>query len=207
MVEWKNQFIRSVANLDFPVHRPYHMLKEEHKNLLWHGDSDKGIHGIDHFFKMVEENQYKIQYRVMLARYRGKTTCPACKGTRLKPQALYVLVGGKSIGELVLLPIDELQVFFNQLTLTETDAAIVKRLLVEINNRISYLINVGLSYLTLNRLSNTLSGGESQRINLATSLGSSLVGSLYILDEPSIGLHSRDTDLLINVLRGSHGLR
>ena len=206
MVEWKNQFIRAVANLDFPVHRPYHMLKEEHKNLLWHGDADKGIDGIDHFFKMVEENQYKIQYRVMLARYRGKTTCPACKGTRLKPQALYVLVGGKSIGELVLLPIDELQAFFNQLALNETDAAIVKRLLVEINNRISYLINVGLSYLTLNRLSNTLSGGESQRINLATSLGSSLVGSLYILDEPSIGLHSRDTDLLINVLRALTGL-
>lgn len=201
MVEWKNQFIRSVASLDFPVHRPYHLLKEEHKELLWHGNKAKGIHGIDHFFEMVEENQYKIQYRVMLARYRGKTTCPACKGTRLKPQALYVQVGGRNIGELVLLPIDELQAFFNNLDLNVTDAAIVKRLLVEINNRISYLINVGLSYLTLNRLSNTLSGGESQRINLATSLGSSLVGSLYILDEPSIGLHSRDTDLLINVLR------
>lgn len=201
MSEWKNDFIRAVANLDFPVHRPYHMLEDKHKNLLWKGDEEKRIYGIDHFFKMVEENQYKIQYRVMLARYRGKTTCPSCKGARLKPQALYVKVGDRNIGELVMMPISELKCFFETLTLNETEQAIVKRLLVEINNRISYLMNVGLSYLTLNRLSNTLSGGESQRINLATSLGSSLVGSLYILDEPSIGLHSRDTDLLINVLR------
>lgn len=201
MSEWKADFITAVANLDFPIHRPYYALSEEHKALLWDGNIKKGINGIRYFFQMVEENQYKIQYRVMLARYRGKTTCPSCKGTRLKPQALYVKVGGKNIGELVLMPITDLKDFFNNLQLDETDEAIAKRLLTEINNRISYLLDVGLSYLTLNRLSNTLSGGESQRINLATSLGSSLVGSLYILDEPSIGLHSRDTDLLIKVLR------
>lgn len=199
MSEWKNDFIRSAHKYKFPVHRPYFELTESQKNLLWHGGD--GIYGIDDFFKMVEENLYKIQYRVMLARYRGKTTCPACKGSRLKPQALYVKVGGKSIADLVLMPITELKDFFEKLELNETETAIAKRLLTDINNRIQYLVNVGLGYLTLNRLSNTLSGGESQRINLATSLGSSLVGSLYILDEPSIGLHSRDTDLLINVLR------
>lgn len=201
MSEWKNEFIHAVMNLDFPVHRPYYALSEEQKNLLWEGDETKGIYGINRFFKMVEENQYKIQYRVMLARYRGRTTCYACKGARLKPQALYVKVAGRTIADLVLMPVSELKEFFDHLELNETDAAIAKRLLVDINNRIKYLINVGLGYLTLNRLSNTLSGGESQRINLATSLGSSLVGSLYILDEPSIGLHSRDTDLLIDVLR------
>lgn len=199
MSEWKNEFIRSAHKYKFPVHRPYFELTESQKNLLWHGGD--GIYGIDDFFKMVEENLYKIQYRVMLARYRGKTTCPACKGSRLKPQALYVKVGGKSIADLVLMPITELKDFFEKLELNETETAIAKRLLTDINNRIQYLVNVGLGYLTLNRLSNTLSGGESQRINLATSLGSSLVGSLYILDEPSIGLHSRDTDLLIKVLR------
>ncbi len=201
MSEWKNEFIHAVMNLDFPVHRPYYALSQEHKDLLWEGDSAKGIYGINHFFKMVEENQYKIQYRVMLARYRGRTTCYACKGARLKPQALYVKVTGRSIADLVLMPVSELKQFFDGLQLNETDAAIAKRLLIDINNRIKYLMDVGLGYLTLNRLSNTLSGGESQRINLATSLGSSLVGSLYILDEPSIGLHSRDTDLLISVLR------
>lgn len=201
MGEWKMAFIQAVSDLDFPVHRPYHALSEQEKTLVWEGDTSKGIYGIRHFFEMVEENQYKVQYRVMLARYRGKTTCPSCKGTRLKPQALYVKVGGKNIGELVLMPISDLKIFFAQLQLDETDTAIAKRLLVEINNRLNYLMDVGLAYLTLNRLSNTLSGGESQRINLATSLGSSLVGSLYILDEPSIGLHSRDTDLLIKVLR------
>lgn len=199
MSEWKNEFIRSADRHNFPIHRPYFELTEKEQDLLWHGA--RGLHGIDDFFKMVEENQYKIQYRVMLARYRGKTTCPACKGARLKPQALYVKVGGKTIADLVLMPITELQEFFNNLELNETDAAIAKRLLTDINIRIQYLANVGLGYLTLNRLSNSLSGGESQRINLATSLGSSLVGSLYILDEPSIGLHSRDTDLLINVLQ------
>lgn len=199
MSEWKTEFVHAADKYKFPVHRPYFELTEEEKDLLWHGAS--GLHGIDDFFKMVEDNQYKIQYRVMLARYRGKTTCPACKGARLKPQALYVKVGGLSIADLVLMPVKELSAFFKNLDLDETDAAIAKRLLVDINTRIDYLINVGLGYLTLNRLSNSLSGGESQRINLATSLGSSLVGSLYILDEPSIGLHSRDTSLLIKVLR------
>lgn len=199
MSEWKNEFIRLAHKYNFPVHRPYFELTDKERDLLWHGA--QGVSGIDDFFKMVEENLYKIQYRVMLARYRGKTICPACKGARLKPQALYVKVGGKSIADLVLMPITELREFFDHLELNETEAAIAKRLLTDINNRIQYLVNVGLGYLTLNRLSNSLSGGESQRINLATSLGSSLVGSLYILDEPSIGLHSRDTDLLINVLR------
>jgi len=199
MSEWKNEFIQSTVSRDFPIHRPYFELTDKEKDLLWHGAP--GVWGIDAFFKMLEENQYKIQYRVMLARYRGKTTCPVCKGARLKPQALYVKIGGRSIAELVLMPVTELKDFFEQLELDETDAAIAKRLLIEINNRIQFLLDVGLGYLTLNRLSNSLSGGESQRINLATSLGSSLVGSLYILDEPSIGLHSRDTDLLIKVLR------
>lgn len=198
MSEWKKEFIHAAHKYDFPIHRPYFELTDKQRNLLWHGA--KGLHGIDDFFKMVEENQYKIQYRVMLARYRGKTTCPSCKGARLKPQALYVHVGDKTIADLVLMPITELKTFFDNLQLNETDAAIAKRLLTDINVRIQYLTNVGLGYLTLNRLSNSLSGGESQRINLATSLGSSLVGSLYILDEPSIGLHSRDTDLLIKVL-------
>ncbi len=198
MSEWKNEFIHSTASRDFPIHRPYFKLTEKEKDLLWHGAP--GVMGIDAFFKMLEENQYKIQYRVMLARYRGKTTCPTCKGSRLKPQAIYVKIGGRSIADLVLMPVSELKIFFDQLELDETDAAVGKRLLTEIRNRIQFLLNVGLGYLTLNRLSNSLSGGESQRINLATSLGSSLVGSLYILDEPSIGLHSRDTDLLIKVL-------
>lgn len=199
MSEWKNEFIHAAHEYDFPIHRPYFELSDKQRDLLWHGA--KGLHGIDDFFKMVEENQYKIQYRVMMARYRGKTICPSCKGGRLKPQALYVHVEDKNIADLVLMPITELKSFFDTLDLNNTDAAIAKRLLTDINIRILYLINVGLGYLTLNRLSNSLSGGESQRINLATSLGSSLVGSLYILDEPSIGLHSRDTDLLINVLR------
>lgn len=204
MSEWKTQFILGAEKYGFPIHRPYMELTDEQRDLLWAGA--KGLHGINDFFKMVEENQYKIQYRVMLARYRGKTTCPSCKGTRLKPQALYVKVGGKSIGDLVQMPITDLREFFNALDLNESDAAIARRLLTDINNRIGYLCDVGLSYLSLNRLSNTLSGGESQRINLATSLGSSLVGSLYILDEPSIGLHSRDTDLLIKVLRELNAL-
>jgi excinuclease ABC subunit A len=185
--------------LNFPITQPYYQLTEEQKQLLWNGNND--FEGIHDFFKFLEENQYKIQYRVMLARYRGKTTCPECKGTRLKNEAGWVKVGGKAIHELVELPISELNLFFNKLHLTTTDTATAKRLLTEINNRIQFLLDVGLGYLTLNRLSNTLSGGESQRINLATSLGSSLVGSLYILDEPSIGLHSRDTHLLLKVLR------
>ena len=199
MSEWKSEFIHAAGRHNFPIHRPYFELSDKERELLWNGA--EGLHGIDDFFKMIEENQYKIQYRVMLARYRGKTTCPSCKGSRLKPQALYVKVGEKTIADLVLMPITELRLFFDGLELNETDATVAKRLLTDINVRIQYLVNVGLGYLTLNRLSNSLSGGESQRINLATSLGSSLVGSLYILDEPSIGLHSRDTDLLINVLQ------
>lgn len=201
MSEWRNEFIRNAYKADFPIHRAYFDLSEEEKDILWNGRHELEIYGINDFFKMLEENLYKIQYRVMLSRYRGKTVCPVCKGKRLKPEALYVKIDNKSIGDLVLLPITELILFFNALELDETDRAIAERLLIEIRNRLRFLVDVGLGYLTLNRLSNTLSGGESQRINLASSLGSSLVGSLYILDEPSIGLHSRDTGLLINVLR------
>lgn len=199
MGEWKRYFISKAHLFGFPIHKPYNQLTEEQKAILWNGNSH--TEGIWDFFRMLEENQYKIQYRVMLARYRGKTTCPACHGARLKPEALYVKVGGQSIADLVRKPIGELKQFFATLELDAHEQIIATRLLSELNNRIAFLVNVGLSYLTLDRLSASLSGGESQRINLATSLGSSLVGSLYILDEPSIGLHSRDTDLLIKVLR------
>ncbi len=201
MSEWLKEFELNAFKIDFPVHRAYYDLSDEEKDILWNGRHDLNIWGINDFFKMLEDNLYKIQYRVMLARYRGKTICHTCKGTRLKKEAGYVKVGGKSVSQLVILPITELKVFFNNLELDNNDTAIAKRLLIEINNRIDFLVNVGLGYLTLNRLSNSLSGGESQRINLASSLGSSLVGSLYILDEPSIGLHSKDTYLLIKVLR------
>ena len=199
MGEWLQEFIHEAPAHDFPIFAPYYELTQEQKDYLWHGPRNKAC--IDSFFKMLEENQYKIQYRVMLARYRGKTICPVCHGTRLKKEAGYVKVGGKSISQLVDLPIHDLKEFFRTLELDAHDTAIAKRILTEITNRINFLMDVGLGYLTLNRLSNSLSGGESQRINLATSLGSSLVGSLYILDEPSIGLHSRDTDKLIHVLR------
>ena len=199
MSAWRDEFIRHAARDNFPIFAPYYELTQAQKDYLWHGPRTKPC--IDSFFKMLEENQYKIQYRVMLARYRGKTTCPTCHGTRLKKEATYVKIGGRNICELVDMPVTELQRFFAQLTLDEHEAAIAKRLLIEINSRLQFLLDVGLGYLTLNRLSNTLSGGESQRINLVTSLGSPLVGSLYILDEPSIGLHSRDTDKLIRVLR------
>ncbi len=199
MNEWLKEFIREAPAHDFPIFTPYYELTQEQKDYLWHGPRDKAC--IDSFFQMLTENQYKIQYRVMLARYRGKTPCPTCHGTRLKKEANYVKIGGKSISELVEMPITTLKVFFDQLKLDEHDASVAKRLLTEIHNRLQFMLDVGLGYLTLNRLSNTLSGGESQRINLATSLGSSLVGSLYILDEPSIGLHSRDTDQLIKVLK------
>ena len=199
MSEWKRQLIAMADRFQFPIHRPYYQLTPEQKELLWNGNQYFG--GIRDFFKMLEENQYKIQYRVMLARYRGKTVCPDCHGSRLKPGALYVKVGGRSIADLVKLPITDLKAFFSTLQLSDEEAAVAKRLLVEINSRIEFMLNVGLGYLTLDRLSSTLSGGESQRINLVTSLGSSLVGSLYILDEPSIGLHSRDTALLIGVLQ------
>ena len=199
MSEWQKEFLREAPAHNFPIFTPYYELTQEQKDYLWHGPREKAC--IDSFFQMLEENQYKIQYRVMLARYRGKTLCPTCHGTRLKKEASYVKVGGRSISQLVDLPIHDLQEFFRNLQLDEHDTAVAKRILTEINNRIQFMMDVGLGYLTLNRLSNTLSGGESQRINLATSLGSSLVGSLYILDEPSIGLHSRDTDRLIKVLR------
>ena len=199
MSEWLKDFIVKSDKFNFPIHRPYYDLTQKEKDLLWHGA--EGLNGIDDFFKYVGENLYKIQYRVMQARYRGKTICPTCKGSRLRPDALYVQVDGKNIAELVSMPITETKAFFDQLMLDEADAAVAKRLLTEINNRLQFLLDVGLGYLTLDRLSSSLSGGESQRINLATSLGSSLVGSLYILDEPSIGLHSRDTEMLIKVLR------
>ncbi len=204
MGEWKNEFCRRAPQDNFPIFEPYYNLTQEQKDYLWHKgpwieEYGEGI-SIDNFFNMVKANQYKIQYRVMLARYRGKPICPTCHGTRLKKEASYVKVGGASIIELIEMPITRLKNHFDNLVLDEHDSAIAKRILTEIRNRIDCLLDVGLGYLTLNRLSNTLSGGESQRINLVTSLGSALVGSLYILDEPSIGLHSRDTGRLINVL-------
>ena len=199
MSEWKRHLIHLAPQLKFPIHRPYCDLSDEEKDILWHGSGE--FRGIDGFFKMVEENQYKIQYRVMLARYRGKTICPECHGNRLRQEASYVKVDGLSISDIVKMPITDLAQWFDNLKLNNHDVQIAKRLLTEIRNRLEFLIDVGLGYLTLDRLSSTLSGGESQRINLATSLGSSLVGSLYILDEPSIGLHSRDTKQLIGVLR------
>ena len=207
MSEWKDDFILHAQEHDFPIFTPYYQLTQEQKDYLWHG-SGRGVDErgweetcIDTFFHMLEKSQYKIQYRVMLARYRGKTICPECHGTRLRKEASYVQVGGKSINQLVEMPISELKKYFDALTLPEHEAKAAKRLLIEINSRIQFMLDVGLEYLTLNRASATLSGGESQRINLVTSLGSSLMGSLYVLDEPSIGLHSRDTDKLIKVLR------
>ena len=202
MSEYKKQLIRTADQFNFPIHKPFIELTDEQRELLWTGNSY--FEGLNAFFNMLEANQYKIQYRVMLARYRGKTICPACKGTRLKKEVNYVKINNVPITELVQLPVRRLNEFFETLELDEHDASVAKRLLIEIKNRIRFLMDVGLDYLTLNRLSNSLSGGESQRINLVTSLGSSLVGSLYILDEPSIGLHSRDTHLLIKVL---HQLR
>ena len=204
MGEWKNEFCRHAPKDNFPIFEPYYNLTQEQKDYLWHKGpwiEEYGEHiSIDNFFDMVKANQYKIQYRVMLARYRGKPICPTCHGTRLKKEASYVKVGNASITELIEMPVTRLKVFFDNLVLENHDKAIARRILAEIRSRIDCLIDVGLGYLTLNRLSNTLSGGESQRINLVTSLGSALVGSLYILDEPSIGLHSRDTSRLINVL-------
>ena len=203
--EWKDWFIQHAVHDDFPIFEPYYNLTQKQRDWLWHGlPSDRKAKEkpcIDFFFDMVRESQYKIQYRVMLARYRGKTTCPKCHGTRLKPEANYVKIAGRSITDLVEMPVVRLKEWFDQLQLTPQEMEIGRRLLTEITSRLQFLLDVGLGYLTLNRLSNTLSGGESQRINLCTSLGSSLVGSLYILDEPSIGLHSRDTDRLIKVLK------
>lgn len=199
MGEWLKELIHLAPHFSFPIHTPYIDLTEEQKDFLWHGNGR--WEGIDGFFRWVDENQYKIQYRVLKARYRGKTECPDCHGSRLRPDVEYVKVGGKTITELARMPISDLREFFNNMKLSDSDRLIAARLLTEIRNRIGFLEEVGLGYLTLDRLSNSLSGGESQRINLATSLGSSLVGSLYILDEPSIGLHSRDTQRLIAVLK------
>ncbi|WP_311442760.1 excinuclease ABC subunit UvrA [Hoylesella enoeca] len=204
---WKDEFCKRATKDGFPIFEPYHKLTQKQKDMLWHGlPSEKGldVHEqvcIDAFFQIVKENQYKIQYRVLLSRYRGKTICPKCHGTRLKEEARWVKINGMSITDLVEMPIVNLKAWFDNLQLESHDAEVGRRLLVEINNRLQFLVDVGLGYLTLNRPSNTLSGGESQRINLTTSLGSSLVGSLYILDEPSIGLHSRDTFRLIHVLK------
>ena len=199
MSKHKDKLIENAAASNIPIHKPWFELSETQKELVWNGNKTfKGIHS---FFQTLEEKSYKIQNRVMLSRYRGKTICNKCQGARLKEESFYVQVGGKHIGELVAMPIDELQLFFNQLTLSKIDTDISKRILAEIHSRLSFLSQVGLNYLTLNRKSNTLSGGESQRINLATSLGSSLVGSMYILDEPSIGLHPKDTTNLIEVLK------
>ena len=204
---WKDEFCRRAAIDGFPIFTPYYELSQKHKDMLWHGlpsdarreENDRV--SIDDFFKMVKENQYKIQYRVMLSRFRGKTVCPECHGTRLRKETNWVKVGGKSLSELVEIPIKNLTEWFDDLNLTDYEEEIARRPLLEIKNRLRFINEVGLGYLTLNRPSNTLSGGESQRINLTTSLGSTLVGSMYILDEPSIGLHSRDTNRLISVLK------
>jgi excinuclease ABC subunit A len=199
MSEWKDRLLSNAHHFDFPIHKPYYALSKEQKKLLWTGN--QWFEGLDAFFMHIEEQTYKIQYRVMLSRYRGKTTCPDCEGTRLRKDANYVKVANKSLSEVVTMPLVEAQLFFEKIRLSENDRQIATRLLIEIVNRLRFLNDVGLGYLTLNRLSNSLSGGESQRINLATSLGSSLVGSTYILDEPSIGLHPRDTSRLIKVLK------
>ena len=203
---WQEEFCRRAAKDDFPIFEPYYNLTQRQKDQLWHGlpSDSKDLHeqvSIDAFFQMVKDNMYKIQYRVMMSRYRGKTTCPTCHGTRLKKESSYVMIADKNISNLVEMPVEQLKEWFGRLQLDAHDEAVAGRLLKEINSRLQFLVDVGLGYLTLNRPSNTLSGGESQRINLTTSLGSSLVGSLYILDEPSIGLHSRDTQRLIHVLK------
>ncbi len=199
MSEWLSDFIKNSRKIDFPIHRPYNMLSANEKDILWNGT--KGIQGIYDFFKYVETQSYKIQYRVMLARYKGRTKCMECQGTRLRKEVKYVKIQDKSITDLVIMPVDELYQWTTNLKLNETDAKISKRILIEINNRLEFLNDVGLGYLTLNRQSSSLSGGESQRIQIVTSLGSNLTGAMYILDEPSIGLHSRDTERLITVLK------
>ena len=201
---YRDQLVNNAYKFDFPIHKPYFELTEQQKELIWKGN--KYFTGLDEFFKELEEKNYKIQNRVMLSRYRGKTKCSTCKGKRLRKEANYITVDGKTISELVDMSIKRLMPFFTQLTLSEYDQKVAKRLLIEINNRLAFLSNVGLDYLTLNRNSASLSGGESQRINLATSLGSSLVGSMYILDEPSIGLHPKDTERLIKVLKNLRDL-
>lgn len=204
MSEWKDQLVMNAYKFDFPIHKPFYSLSDKERKLLWTGNQH--FHGLHDFFKMVEENTYKIQYRVMLSRYRGKTVCPDCHGTRLRKDASYVKIDGKSVTDILLMPVSTALEFFKKIKLSEHDRKVSERLLVEIITRLQFLEDVGLGYLSLNRQSSTLSGGESQRINLATSLGSSLVGSMYILDEPSIGLHPRDTHRLINVLMNLRNL-
>ena len=208
MQEWKNKFVLQAENAGFPIHRSYMELSHEERDILWQGN--ESIKGINAFFTFVESQSYKIQYRVMFSRYRGKTQCPDCKGTRLRRDANYVKVVNiakqaklkkVSLGEVLLMTVDQAFTYFNTLELQSSDQKIAERIIKEIHNRLNYLNLVGLGYLTLNRLSNSLSGGESQRINLSTSLGSSLIGSTYILDEPSIGLHPRDTGKLIKVMK------
>ena len=199
MRKWKEQLVENAYKFDFPIHTPFHELTQEQKRLLWRGN--EYFHGLDDFFAYIDSERRKIQFRVMKARYTGKTTCPECGDSRLRREALYVKVGGKTVADLVVMPVDELIAFFAGLELDGHDTKTAARILVEIRNRLQYLADVGLGYLTLDRLSSTLSGGESQRINLSTSLGSNLTGSLYILDEPSIGLHPRDTNRLIKVLQ------
>ncbi len=197
--KYKNELVNNASNFNFPIHKPYYKLTENQKQLIWNGN--EYFKGINHFFKKIESKIYKIQNRVMLSRYRGKTKCSACNGNRLKEEASYVKIDGKSITDLVQIPVSKLQSFFSELNLSSYEINLSSRILKEINNRLKFINKVGLGYLTLNRRSSTLSGGESQRINLATSLGSSLVSSLYVLDEPSIGLHSKDTEKLIEVLK------
>ena len=198
MRKWKQQLVENASKFGFPIHTPFHELTPEQKRLLWRGN--EYFHGLDEFFEYIDSERRKIQFRVMKARYTGKTTCPECGGSRLRKEALYVRIGGRNIADLVVMPVDELIVFFNGLQLDEHDTKTAARILIEIRSRLQYLADVGLGYLTLDRLSSTLSGGESQRINLSTSLGSNLTGSLYILDEPTTGLHFEDIRLLLDVL-------
>lgn len=202
--EWLDAFLKAAHKFNFPVHRPYQDLTKEEKKLLWAGN--KHFEGINQFFTMLEEQTYKIQNRVMLARYRGRTVCPTCEGGRLRTEATYVKISGRNITELVDIPIDEVSAFFDSLVLDDTDTNIGKRLILEIRNRLHFMINVGLGYLTLSRISSTLSGGETQRINLTRTLGSNLTSSMYILDEPSVGLHPRDTERLVSVLKALRDL-
>jgi len=194
MKKWKERLVAGADNFGFPIHKPWYQLTDEQKQVIWTGN--RYFYGLNRFFEHLEEKKYKIQYRVLLSRYRGKTVCPECRGTRLKKETSYVRVAGRTMQDLVTMPVSELYMFFTDIDLCGADMKIAERLLTEIKQRLKFLLNVGLPYLNLNRLSSSLSGGESQRINLATSLGSNLVGSMYILDEPSIGLHPRDTNLI-----------
>ncbi|MDO5036176.1 MAG: excinuclease ABC subunit UvrA [Porphyromonas sp.] len=201
MSQWQKDFIRKTRDLGFPIHRPYNELTEEEHDLLWYGDKEKRVYGIYDFFDHIEKRQYKMHYRIMLARFRGRSLCPTCKGKRLKKEAFYVKVAGKDISQLVVMPVSELRVWLDELQLNEYDTIVATRIMGELRHRVALLDEIGLGYLTLDRVAGTLSGGESQRITLATSLGGGLIGALYILDEPSIGLHPRDTHLLIDIVK------